>query len=81
MDDKQIVGKTTMKDIINALIEKHGSLRKAAKFHDMDHQLMSRWQELDSKVPGQAEFLRKLEQFRADLGIPDSKFWKRIKRT
>ena len=61
-----------MKELIDRLVLKYGSLREAGAALDIDHQLLSTWRK---KAPKQREFLEKFERIRKALDIDKSRMW------
>ena len=71
-DDKSGAKEAPMKDIIDALVARFGSLRKASRVLKIDHQLLSAWRKHSEK---QKQFIERLETARAALEIPKAKYW------
>ena len=61
-----------MKDLIDRLVLKYGSLREAGQALEIDHQLLSTWRK---KAPKQREFLEKFERIRKALDISKERMW------
>lgn len=61
-----------VKDIIDMLVKKHGSLRNVAEIYGISHQNLSNWRK-GSKV--QCSMNTFLEAARADLKLSKSKAW------
>lgn len=64
-----------VKQLIEALEHKFGSLRKAAKALDTNHARLANWRDGQ-----QAEFLDLLERIRIALKIPKAQFWAKIRQ-
>lgn len=69
------VTSSTMRKIIEDLIEKHGSLRKAALSHKTTHRKLAY---LRDEALKDKELFALLEGIRKDLKISKSAFWDRL---
>lgn len=66
---------SAVKEIIDQLVLKYGSLRKAGEALGFDHQKLSYWRGHAEK---QREFIESFETIRKALKIPKSRMWEKL---
>lgn len=78
MNVREIAGKTAMRELIEALIDKCEGIRPAAREIGTSHQNLMNWRDNDIKPNEITKFLAAMEKARKILKIPKSEMWSKM---